>query len=128
MIRKLYNQSLHLAHVTKGKLKSNIVVSWLEPTFCVPVCTQTDYLDTTNATQNNKRCRNHFAVLGSKYLSGNNLPRINLIRAKLFPDRYLHPFAACYFNCAFCCQSRWLFRVTGVVQLLRTFYFNAINM
>ena len=30
-----------------------------------------------------------------KYLSGNNLPRINLIRGKLFPDRYLHPIPAC---------------------------------
>ena len=26
--------------------------------------------------------------MGSKYLSGNNLPRITLIRGKLLPDRY----------------------------------------
>ena len=33
-------------------------------------------------------------VIGSKYLSGNNLPRIKLIRGKLFSDRYLHPIPA----------------------------------
>ena len=31
----------------------------------------------------------------SKYLSGNNLPRIILIRDKLFPDRYLYPIPVC---------------------------------
>ena len=31
----------------------------------------------------------NIAVTGSRYLSGNNLPRISLIRGKLFPDRYL---------------------------------------
>ena len=35
------------------------------------------------------------AFMGSKYLSGNNLPRISLIRGKLCPDRYLHPIPAC---------------------------------
>ena len=39
---------------------------------------------TTNVTEINKR------ALGSKYLSGNNLPRINVIRGKVFPDKYLH--------------------------------------
>ena len=34
------------------------------------------------------------AVIGSKHLSGNNLPRISLIRGKLFPDGYLHPIPA----------------------------------
>ena len=32
------------------------------------------------------------------FLSGNNLPRINLIRGKLFPDRCLHPIHACWFQ------------------------------
>ena len=29
-----------------------------------------------------------------KYLSGNNMPRIKLIRGKMFPDNYLLPMAA----------------------------------
>ena len=31
---------------------------------------------------------------GYKYLPGNNLPRIKIIRGKLFPDRYLLPMTA----------------------------------
>ena len=34
------------------------------------------------------------AGIGCKYLSGNNLARIKLIRAKFFPDRYLLPITA----------------------------------
>ena len=34
------------------------------------------------------------AVILSKYLSRNDLPRIILIRGKLFPDGYLHPIPA----------------------------------
>ena len=30
-------------------------------------------------------------------MSGNNLPRIRLIRGKLFPDGYLHHIPACWF-------------------------------
>ena len=42
------------------------------------------------------------------YLSGNNLPRISLIRGKLFPDRYLL-IPPVDFKCV-CYQSRWLSR------------------
>ena len=48
--------------------------------------------------------------MGSKYLYGNNLPRISLSSGKLFPDRYLHPILASDFSCVCCCQSRWLSR------------------
>ena len=51
----------------------------------------TGYPETTNATDNNKRSSNVLAGTGCKYLSGNNLPRIELIRGKLFPGRYLLP-------------------------------------
>ena len=34
-------------------------------------------------------------AIGSKYLSGNNLPQISVILCKLSPDKYLHPFPAC---------------------------------
>ena len=40
------------------------------------------YPETTNATENNKRYRNQFAVLGSECLYGNNLLWISLIRGK----------------------------------------------
>ena len=53
----------------------------------------------------------HFrVVMGSKYLSGNNLPRISLIRGKLFLDRYLHPLPAYSF------QLRLLLSVALVVS------------
>ena len=42
----------------------------------------TGYPEITNVTEQSE---------GVKYLSGNNLPRINLIRGKLFPDRYNTP-------------------------------------
>ena len=70
----------------------------------------TGYPETTNATENNKRYWNQYEVIGSKYLSGNTLPRISLIRGKLFTDRYLHTFPPVDFNCVYCCQSRWLSR------------------
>ena len=58
---------------------------------------------TTNATGINKQS------IGSKYLSGNNLPLISLISGKLFPDRYLYTiFPPVDFNCVCCYQSRWL--------------------
>ena len=44
----------------------------------------TGYPETTNATDNNKRSWNQQAGKRCKYLSGNNLPRIKLIRGKLF--------------------------------------------
>ena len=34
--------------------------------------------------------------IGSKYLSGNNLPQISLICGKLFPDMRLHPISAVF--------------------------------
>ena len=49
----------------------------------------TGYLETTNTLDNLKHKFNQQAGIGCKYLSGNNLPRINLIRGKLFLDRYL---------------------------------------
>ena len=50
----------------------------------------TDYPETTKATDNSKRSCNQLAGIGCKYLSGNNLPRISLIRGKLFPD-WIYP-------------------------------------
>ena len=47
---------------------------------------------------------------GCKYLFGNNLPRIKLIRGKLFPDRYYTLFPPVDFSCVCCCQSCWLSR------------------
>ena len=52
----------------------------------------TDYPETTNATGNNKRSWNQQAGIRCKYVSGNNLSRIKLIRGKLFPDTYLLHF------------------------------------
>ena len=54
----------------------------------------TGYPETTNVTDNNKRSRNQQVEKGCKFLSGNNLPRIKLIRGKLSPDRYLLPMIA----------------------------------
>ena len=39
-------------------------------------------------------------------MSGNNLPRISLIRGKLFPYRYLHPFPLLLISTAFVVVSR----------------------
>ena len=68
------------------------------------------YPETTNATDNNKRSWNQQAGIGCKYLSGNNLPRIKLIRGKLSPDRYLLPMTAYWF------RKRLLFSVALVVS------------
>ena len=54
----------------------------------------TGYPETTNASDNNKSSWNQQERKGCKYLSGNHLPRIKLIRGKLFPDRYLLPMSA----------------------------------
>ena len=54
---------------------------------------------TTNVTEINKRS------LGSKYLSGNNLPRITLFQTSIYT--ILPPVD---FNCVCCCQLRWLSR------------------
>ena len=54
----------------------------------------TGYPETTNATDNKKRSWNQQAGIGGTCLSGNNLPRIKLIRGKLFLDRYLLPMTA----------------------------------
>ena len=61
---------------------------------CVPskAQTHTGYPDTTNTTDNNiLRSLNQQAGIRCKYLSGNNLPRIKMIRGKLFPDSYFTP-------------------------------------
>ena len=50
---------------------------------------QTGYPETTNMTHNNKRSRHQQSGIGCKYLSGNNLLQVELIRGKLFPGRYL---------------------------------------
>ena len=60
--------------------------------------------ESTRLPQDNQREReqqrllNQRAVTWSKYLSGNNLLRISLIRSKLFPDRYLYHILACWFQ------------------------------
>ena len=61
-------------------------------------CIHSGYSETTKATDNNKRSWNQKAGIGCKYLSGNNLPRIKMIRDKLFPDRYLLPMTAYWFQ------------------------------
>ena len=68
--------------------------------FCVAclVVIHTAYPVTNNATDNNKHSWNQQAGIGCKYLSGNNLPRILLIRGRLFPDRYLLPMIAYWFQ------------------------------
>ena len=71
----------------------------------------TDCPETTNASDKNKCNRNQQARIGCKYLSGNKLPRIKLIRGKLFPDRYLLPMTA--YLC--CSLSRWLSLVNRYV-------------
>ena len=58
----------------------------------------TGYPKTTDATDNNKRGWNLEAGIECKYLSGNNLPRIKLIRGNLFPDMYLLSMAAFRFQ------------------------------
>ena len=63
---------------------------WLRQLFRI-IPDHTGYPETNNVTENNKRYCNQKAVIGSKHLSWTNLPRINLIRGKLFQDRYLHP-------------------------------------
>ena len=63
----------------------------------------TGYPGTTSATDNNKPSWNQQEGIECKYLSWNNLPRISLIRGKLFPDRYLLPMTAIWF------QQRLLF-------------------
>ena len=77
---------------------------------------------TNNQPRDNQRNREQKTLLklitshiGSKYLSGNDLPRI-----KLFPDRYLYPIPACWFqhttfvvvSCVGCLE------VTGVYKRL----------
>ena len=66
-----------------------------------------NYPETTNSTENSKCYLNQQEVIGSKYLSGNNLPRIGLIRGKLFPDRIYTLFPPVDFKCI-CYQLRWL--------------------
>ena len=40
-------------------------------------------------------------VIGSKYLSGNNLPRISLIRGKLVPRQVFTPYSRLFVSSAF---------------------------
>ena len=56
------------------------------------------YPEPTNATDNNKRGWNQQARIGCKYLSENNLPRIKLLRGKLFSDRYLLAMTSYWFQ------------------------------
>ena len=63
-----------------------------------PTNTHTSYPKTTNMTENSKCYWNQEAIIGSKYLSGNNLPLISLIRGKLLPDRRLHHIPTCWFQ------------------------------
>ena len=76
---------------------------------------------TTNVTEINKR------ALGSKYLSGNNLPRINVIRGKVFPDKYLHAIGACWLiSTAFVVVSHvGCLGVTGVLNATSDFLISA---
>ena len=58
----------------------------------------TGYLETTCVTDNNKGSLNQQTGIGCKYLSGNNLPWIKLIRGKLFPAMYLLPMTTYWFQ------------------------------
>ena len=62
------------------------------------VLTHTGHPETTNETDNNKRSSKQQAEIGCKYLSGNNLLTIKLIRGKLFPDSYLLLMTAYWFQ------------------------------
>ena len=86
----------------------------------------TGYPETTNVTDNNKRSWNQQAAIACKYLSGNTLPRITLIRGKLFPDRFLLPSARLLISVTFVVLCRvgclWVigvFRKRAVTLLLR---------
>ena len=58
------------------------------------IITQTGYTETTNANDNNKRGWNQQAEIECKYLSGNNMPRIKLIRDKFLLIRAFSDFKA----------------------------------
>ena len=86
----------------------------------------TGYPETTNVTDNNKRSWNQQAAIACKYLSGNTLPRITLIRGKLSPDRYLLPSARLLISVTFvvlcrvgCLWVTGVFRKRAVTLLLR---------
>ena len=86
----------------------------------------TGYPETTNVTDNNKRSWNQQAAIACKYLSGNTLPRITLIRGKLFPDRYLLPSARLLISVTFvvlcrvgCLWVTGVFRKRAVTLVLR---------
>ena len=60
---------------------------------------------TTNVTEINKR------ALGSKYLSGNNLPRISVWSVARCSQTSIYTLLPPVdFSCVCCCQSRWLAR------------------
>ena len=67
----------------------------------------TGYFETTNATNNKHRCWNQ-AGIGCKYLSGNNLPRISLIRGKFSHTGIYFIWLLIDFNSVCCSVSRWL--------------------
>ena len=66
----------------------------------------TGYPKTTNATDNNKHSWNKQVEIVCKYLSGNNLPRLSLIRGKLF--QVFTPYDCLWIALAFVVLSRWL--------------------
>ena len=62
--------------------------------------------ETTNATNNNKCYSNQKADIGSKYLPGNILPRISLIRGKLFPEMVFTSYSRLLISTGFVVVSR----------------------
>ena len=71
-------------------------------------------LKTTNAVEIK-------AGIWCKYLSGNNLPRMKLIRGKLFPDRYLFPIILIPVAFVVFCRVGCLW-ITGVINWYPDWY------
>ena len=79
---------LNLKMNIKGKLaKDYKLIQNLPKT---PKEEHTGYPETNNATDNTNAVEVDRREYGL-YMSGNNLPRIKLIRGKLLPDKYLLP-------------------------------------
>ena len=84
--------------IMKGCVQWSPVYGWVEFPSSGARTRDYYYLETTNATGNHKRYWNQKEIIGSKYLSENNLQGISLIRGKLFSDRYLQTIPAYWFQ------------------------------
>ena len=78
------------------------------------VLTHTDYPETTNATNTNKRSWNQQAGIGCKYLSGNNHAKVQTDPWQVFHKQVFTPYD-CW--CSFQSLSRWLSLGTRYITL-----------